>query len=311
MIREADVAAFAVAAGLEEATVALSVRSPGGQIDWLQKCVPTDRLYAASLSKQVTAAAIAVLVQRGLLDVDAPIGTFLPDLPDWRNQVSSRHLLHHLGGMAEPDCMAGPGHWTSPLALQCLRESPGLVTAPGTVYRYSNAGYICLEAIVEQVSGRPFASFVRTELFEPLRLADLDFTATPDFPQLAGMGEILPLSLGDGGIWTTSAAFADWLDHQNRDTLGLEALVRQPGRLPDGTLTDYGWGIGLREFRGHPLFSHGGRWLGATAKAVRCPALGLSIAAFSTSSNPDSIILLVDKLLDALSPFAPGSAILP
>ena len=102
------------------------------------------------------------------------------------------------------------------------------------------------------------------------------------------------------GIWTTSAAFADWLDHQNRDTLGLEALVLQPGRLPDGILTDYGWGVGLRELRGHPLLIHGGRWPGATAKAVRCPALGLSVAAFSTSSDPNSINVLVDKVLESL-----------
>jgi CubicO group peptidase (beta-lactamase class C family) len=296
MIRQADVAA----AGLEGTTVAVSVRSPGSEIDWLQDCAVGDRLYAASLSKQVTAAAVAVLVRRGMLDVDAPIGSFLLDLPSWRNQVTSRHLLHHLGGMLEPDCMAGPGHWTSLLALQRLQESPDLVTAPGTVYRYSNAGYICLEAIVERVSRQSFGNFVRTELFDPLGLADLDFTAAPDFPQLAGMGDILPLSLGDGGIWTTSAAFADWLDHQNRDTLGLEALVLQPGRLSDRTLTDYGWGIGLRELRGHPLLIHGGRWPGATAKAVRCPALGLSVAAFSTSSDPNSINVLVDKVLEAL-----------
>jgi hypothetical protein len=128
MIRQADVAA----AGLESQTVAVSVRSPGGGIDWLQDCAVGDRLYAASLSKQVTAAAIAVLVRRGILDVDAPIGSFLLDLPSWRNQVTSRHLLHHLGGLLEPDCMAGPGHWTSPLALQRLQESPDLVTAPGT-----------------------------------------------------------------------------------------------------------------------------------------------------------------------------------
>jgi CubicO group peptidase (beta-lactamase class C family) len=297
VIRQTDIAA----AGLENATVAVSVRSPRGNIDWLQDCAVGDRLYAASLSKQVTAAAIAVLVQRGMLDVDAPIGSFLPGLPSWRDQVTSRHLLHHLGGMLEPDCMAGPGHWTSLLALQRLQESPNLATAPGAVYRYSNAGYICLEAIIERVSGQSFGSFVRTELLDPLGLADLDFTATPDFPQLAGMGDILPLSLGDGGIWTTSAAFADWLDHQNRDTLGLEVLVVQPGRLLDGTPTDYGWGIGLREFRGHPLFIHGGRWPGATAKAVRCPALSLSVAALSTSSDPNSINVLVDKVLSDLA----------
>ncbi len=302
MIHADDVASLAASSGLGRAVVAVSVRYPGGQVDWQQGCAPAERFYAASLSKQVTAAAVALLVQRELLDVDAPIGEFLSDLPAWRNEVTSRHLLHHLGGMVEPDCMAGPGHWTSSLALERLRESPGLATVPGTAYRYSNSGYICLEGIVERVSGQSFPRFVRAQLFEPLGLSDLDFTAIPDSAQLAGMGEILPLSLGDGGIWTTSSAFADWLDHQNRDTLRLEALVQQPGRLRDGTATDYGWGIGLREFRNRPFFIHGGRWPGATAKAVRCPALGISVAAFSWSSDQDSTNALVDGLMDRLKP---------
>ena len=297
MLRD-EVGALVAAGGLDHVPLALSVRAPAGDVDWVQHAALGERFYAASLSKQVTGAAVAVLVQRGLLDVDAPIGAFLPDLPAWRDIVTPRHLLHHLGGLPEPDSLAGPGHWTSAVAMQRLRESPDLVSVPGTAYRYSNAGYICLAGVVEQVSGQLFAGFVRQSLFAPLGLLDLDFTDTPTFPQLAGMGPALPLSLGDGGIWTTASAFAGWLDHQNRDTLGLAALVQQAGRLADGTPTDYGWGIGIRAFRGHPYFIHGGGWPGATAKAVRCPELGIAVAALAAGDSTDQLGELVDRVLE-------------
>ena len=148
----------------------------------------------------------------------------------------------------------------------------------------------------------PFATFVQGALFDPLQLSGIAFVgdaAPASEPHLTGLGDVLPLSNGDGGLWTTAAAFADWLDHQNRDTLGLAELLEQPGRLPDGSATDYGWGIGIRSFGGHPLFIHGGSWPGAQAKAVRCPGLGLSIVALTTSNADPGVGWLVDGVLRA------------
>jgi CubicO group peptidase (beta-lactamase class C family) len=303
-----DIETLVASAGLARVPLALSVRARDRSLDWGQGVWPdgrpvavADRFYGASLAKQVTGAAIALLARRGDLDIDRPIGDVLLDLPAWRREVTSRHLLHHLGGLPEMDELGGPGHRTSARVLTALAGSPNLVSVPGAAFRYSNAGYICLATIVERVSGMSFDLFARRDLFDPLALTDIDVDATPSCPQLAGMGDVLPLSFGDGGLWTSAPAFADWLDHQNRDALGIASLVQQPGRLNDGTPTDYGWGIGLRKLAGHDLFIHGGGWPGAYSKAVRSPSLGLSIVALAATDTQAGVIALVDDLARQLA----------
>lgn len=304
-MRDDEVPELVAAHGLADAPLALSVRSPTGDLDWVQgtwaagtPVAARDRFYGASLAKQVTGAAVAVLVQRGLLDVDAPIGAIFRELPDWLGQVTPRHLLHHLGGLPEVVRESAGEQWTNAKVLELLLRETGLRSPPGTVFRYSNVGYICLVGVIERVSGASLASFVRESLFDPPGLGDLDFTTAPDFPQLTGMGEILPLTQGSGGIWTSAAAFANWLDHLNRDTLGVATLVQQPGHLADGTLNDYGWGIGLRKLGAHDLFIHAGGWPGAYSKSTRCPALGLSIVGLAATDADAGVIALVNAVTD-------------
>jgi CubicO group peptidase (beta-lactamase class C family) len=301
MIGESEVAALVGAAGLTDAPLALSIRSRGERLDWVQNAAASEPFYGASLAKQVTGAAVALLVQRNLLDVDAPIGATLSELPAWGHEVTARHLLHHLGGIPQVDRPAAPGRWTNEAVMAQLRRSPALEAQPGVGFRYSNAGYVCLATIIERITGQRLADFARRNLFEPLGLRGIAFTDSPGYSQLAGMGDVLPQTLGGGGLWTTAAAFADWLDHQNRDTLGLAALMQQPGRLTDGTPTDYGWGIGLRRFGPHPLYIHAGGWPGAYSKGVRCPALQLSIIALTATDKDTPVLELVNAALEAFA----------
>lgn len=115
------------------------------------------------------------------------------------------------------------------------------------------------------------------------------------------MGDQLPLSVGDGGLWTTAEGFALWLDSQNRDALGTASLVEQPGVLSDGTRTDYGWGIGLRAYKGAPMFVHGGGWQGASARAIRIPHLRLSLAVFTTGNSPNALDGFVTAVLERVT----------
>lgn len=258
---------------------------------------PDDRFYGASLSKQLTGAAIALLVKRGQLDPDTLLRQLLPLFPAWADAVTVRHLLHHTGGLPEAGLLeATVTPWTNDTVFAALRQLPA--HDPGT-YRYSNAGYICLAAIIETVTGSAFDRFVNDHLFTPLKLTGFHIQPAGVLaagPQVSGMGR-LPFSTGDGGLWTTAASFATWLEAQNRDALGIASLVERPAE-PAG---DYGWGIGIRSFRGHPLFIHGGSWTGAAAKAVRCPALGLSVVALSAGGSVEQVSRLVDLVLDRLA----------
>lgn len=255
-----------------------------------------DRFYGASLAKQITGATIAALVRQAGLDPDFAVGQII-ELPAWGADVTIRHLLHHLGGLPGADPTVGPGHWDMASAMAILQQCQTLPATAGTRFDYSNLGYIVLARIIERITGVSFAEFTQIQLLEPLALSGIGFSSRPDFSQLPLMGPVEPRTVGDGGLWTTAPAFAQWLDHQNRDTLGSADLVQQPY----GAATDYGWGLGLRSFRGHPLLIHGGGWPGAYSKAVRCPALGLSVVALAADTSDARVLALVDAVLTEIA----------
>jgi len=262
---------------------------------------PCDRFYAASLAKQVTGAAAALLVRDGQLDPDAPIARYLDELPKWARQITARHLAHHTAGLPEAGIAeaAVQGDWTENAAWAYLAGLDALPHTPGAAYRYANLGYILLARLVSTISGRDFAEVVADRLDLPHGMGFTDRIA--EFPQSASLGLRLPLTMGDGGLWTTAGAFAYWLAAQNTDRQRLASLVTEPAQLTDGTSVPYGWGLGIRSFRDKPLFIHGGEWPGAVAKAVRCPSLGIAVVALASGPSIEAVSTLVDTVLGQLA----------
>lgn len=251
---------------------------------------PDDRFYAASLTKQITGAAVAILVRDGKLDADAPIATWLRGLPDWSRTITARQLLHHTSGLPAFGVLEHqlPGHWTTEAVLDALRRVPAPTPGP---HAYCNVGYVLLAELVAAVSGEPFPAFAERHL-------GIGCPADPlAMPQLALLGSRLPLSLGDGGLWTSAREFALWLHRCNRDEYGIEALVT--ASHPDAP--DYGWGLGIRSFRGQPMFIHGGSWPGAFSKAARCPTLGIGVVVMTAADSNALVLPLVDAMLDAMA----------
>lgn len=157
------------------------------------------RLY--SQSKPITSAAVMILIERGLIDLFDPIETYLPGFahpkvmtPDGvvpaKRSVNIMDLLGMTAGVAYPD--GDPvGQVTAELFIQNQKDiaaGGGLSTVefcnrigqlpltfhPGEQFRYSTCADI-LGAIVEVVSGKPFAQFLREEIFEPLGMKDTAF----------------------------------------------------------------------------------------------------------------------------------------
>jgi CubicO group peptidase (beta-lactamase class C family) len=131
-----------------------------------------------SLVKPMTGVAIMQLVEQGKLDLDAPVQRYLP----WFRiaheaasaQITPRHLLYHTSGLP---ISAGMEYALSaddrPDALeQRVRElrSVQLSQSVGTSYEYSNAGYITLGLLVQQVSGQPYEAYMHQHVFAPLEM---------------------------------------------------------------------------------------------------------------------------------------------
>ncbi|NUW37845.1 beta-lactamase family protein [Nonomuraea sp. SMC257] len=263
-------------------------------------------VYAASLSKQMTAACAALLVRRGVLDMESPLSHRLPELPAWAGAVRLRHLVHHTAALpadsAVDALLARDADRTTPGVIQALTRFPALAGRPGTEYVYSNAGYLCLAAAVERAADMPLPGFAQRHLFAPLAMADTRYWPGPE-PMPPGAAPLArprpaPLSLGDGGVWTTLGDLLRWGQALNADELGVSALMQTPGRLDDGTPIDYAWGIGVRSHAGHRVYRHGGGWTGLRALHARVPDLDLSVAVIATDDHTERRVPLLDGLLD-------------
>ena len=289
------------------------------------------RFYAASVSKQITAAGIALLVRDGALTTEDTVARWLPELPAWTHDIRLHHLLHHTSGMPEHEPLEqrvralGDPNWTTPSVMAVLRAwgATDGITTPGSAYAYSNAAYICLAQIIERVSGQPLQAFADARIFAPLGMHDSAYWSGPE-PFPAGERVVpmtltesgAPLTLGDGGVWTTVEDLTRWNESllPQVDALGITTLLHTTTPYASGAAADYAWGIRLYEHRGQLAQSHGGAWQGVNAKVVRLPQLGHGASAgvhFAFQvlvHDVDRVTALTDRVLDLLIDTADGNA---
>jgi CubicO group peptidase (beta-lactamase class C family) len=139
------------------------------------------RIGTGSVPKMITAVAVAQLVERGRLKFTDTLGAVLPDYPneDARRHVTIHHLLTHTSGVRDP--FQAPGYargarYATPREWMALFAAQPLEIRPGERMQYGNGGYAVLAAVVERVSGKPFAEYVRDHVFRPagMRAAEMD-----------------------------------------------------------------------------------------------------------------------------------------
>lgn len=281
----------------------------GGRSATGEPLTGTTSVYTASLAKQVTAACAALLVHEGRLDVESSLSRWLPELPPWAAGMRVRHLVAHTSGL--PDVpgfaelrRAGLDRTTARV-VDALRDRDGLTATPGTEHRYSNAGYVCLGVVVARAAGRSLPDLAAADVFAPLGMAHSVFWPGPA-PHPPGAAPLdpahpAPLSLGDGGLWSSATDLLRWNQALERDELGVSALLQTPGRLDDGSLLDYAWGLGVREHAGRRVYRHGGRWAGLSAQLVRVAGAGSSLVVLALDDDEGRAQRLAAALLAQLT----------
>ena len=153
---------------------------------------PDDLFWIASMSKPMTAVAVAMLADEGKLKFSDPVANYLPEYANlWvldqettdrrvlvrpTRPVTIHDLLTHTSGLGEY-VVYGP-HWTLAEMVKSMTREP-LKFQPGTRWSYSTAGIDALGRIVEVVSGLPFAEFMQRRLFTPLEMKDTTFWPSP------------------------------------------------------------------------------------------------------------------------------------
>jgi len=130
---------------------------------------------AASLTKVVaTTPSIWLLIERGKIELDAPVSRYIPEFRGgWRDEITIRHLLTHTSGL-RPDLDLSTS-WTgyNTAIRMAIAEEPR--QRPGYTFRYSDINFELLGEIVKRVSGDDLDVFAKSEIFQPLGMLDSGF----------------------------------------------------------------------------------------------------------------------------------------
>lgn len=284
---------------------------------------PRTRYRLGSVSKTLTATAVALLYDRGQLDLDAPIQTYVPSYPRKRWTVTTRHLLgdvagvHKIRGDVNDELPRGTCTGLEQ-ALEHFRDEP-LFFEPGTQYKFSTSGWILLSAAIEGAAAAPFDTFMRREVFTPLGMdrtvlegADEDAdTVVGYFPRIAEDSRLglQDAPAADYGCFYGAGAFLSTPSDLMRlasammvrlkpDTTAKKPgllkpetieLFQTPLRLESGASTGFalGWKVDTIPLAGAQVrvVRHRGSFIGGYSSLSLFPEHGLAVAAISSVAH--------------------------
>ena len=145
--------------------------------------VPVDqqtKFRIGSVGKMFTTVAIAQLVEAGKLSWNDTLAKLVPEYPDqaMAKKVTVWELLHHTAGLGDfmvPDYFEHSERYVNPVDYLALIARQPKVGEPGNGLSYSNAGYILLGRIIENVSGESYFDYIQHHVFEPVQMASSGF----------------------------------------------------------------------------------------------------------------------------------------
>ena len=267
---------------------------------------PSTPYPLASVSKQFTAFAVAVLAERGLLRLDDDVRVYLPEVPDFGPTITLRHLLHHTSGLREYENLwvASGGSRDDVIRqadlLRLVERQRDLNHAPGAEYLYTNTNYLLLAEVVSRVTGEPFGAWMQANVFGPL---GMDQTHVHDdhtrpvpgrafsYVQRADSLERVEMRFdiaGPVGVMSTAEDLGRWVRNLSSAEVGGAGVgkrMRERGVTADGDTLPYALGLIVDEHRGLRRLQHGGFAAGFRTFLAYYPEIDAGVVALG---NVDS-----------------------
>ena len=265
-----------------------------------------------STSKQFTAFAVMLLVERGELSLDDDVREHIPELPDLGETVTVRNLLSHTSGYREflnLLTMTGRrldhGDFVDRAeVIDIIQSQPALQNSPGAEWNYNNSAFSLAAVIVERISGQDFHEFLAENLFEPLGMDGTMVRPSPEhIVEGSAMGygpaeegtflELRDLwgAAGAGSIYSTVGDLQKWVENYADPYVGSAEIVQEmttPFVLTDGEPTEYGLGLFIDEQRGLKRIHHGGADIAHRSMLAYYPEIGGGITTQSNHAGFDS-----------------------
>lgn len=309
-----------------------------GLADKKEKTAFTDTTISnvGSVSKLVTAAAVMRLVERGQVDLDEPVATYIPEfnpegMENFTTPITVRMLLNHESGL-ESDAFHGffLGYempedfpYTYRRAIAAVNTS-GIVREPYEIFSYCNLGYSLLGVIVERAMGMSFQDATAELVFEPLGMVDSSFNID-DIPEgrmargyLQGKPEKLPFirDMPAGSLNSTAVDMGRFLQSMLRSYRLDEGLLSQqtvkqmfePSN--EQVLKDLDFQIGLtwwivdlQKLPGEFIIGHGGDLPPYHALVIMLPEKDISVFAMVNSIEGVGSFSLTEIVTEAVKTF--------
>ena len=292
--------------------------------------------HIASISKQFTAMSILLLAQEGKLSLDDDVRKYIPEVPDFGETITIRHLAHHTSGLRDQWHLLSLAGWraqdlkTQEDVLDLVKRQKELNFRPGEEYLYCNTGFTLLAIIVHRVSGKSLREFADENIFQPLGMKNTHFhndmgeivknrtsAYVPD--DEAGFKISIPNfeTYGATSLFTTVEDLALWEQNFSHKRVGGEQAYKQmlnKGVLNSGEEIDYALGISHGTYRGLKTLGHTGSDAGYRANFTMFPEQRLSIIILANVSNANprqltyqaADILLEEEFTEEKEPTSEG-----
>lgn len=279
----------------------------------------------ASISKPFTATGLMTLVEQGKVDINRPANDYLgagklTGLAGDAREATVRRVMSHTAGL--------PLHYQFFYADQSYRPPPmdetiahygNLVFQPGTLYEYSNLGFGIIDHIIERTSGKPYAEYMRTQVFLPLGLTHTSIDIPPDLESSVAQrydtkGKPIPFyafdHMGASAVYSSAHDLVRFGMFHLKDHLSDQRAI-----LKDETIdlmhtavppAAYGLGWGVGNDMGVLRISHTGGMPGVSTVLNLYPSENMAVVVLSSSGFPTGAIaqdiaaVLVPKYADTL-----------
>ena len=269
------------------------------------------RTNIGSTSKQFTAFAIMLQAERGKLSLDDDIRTHVPELPEFDETITVRHIITHTSGLREflnllrmTGRRLDHGDYIGRDELiEIVKRQPALQNVPGAEWNYNNTAFGLAALIVERTSGQAFHEFMADDVFGPLGMTRTMVRPTAEHivpessegyaPGSDGFLEIGDLggAVGAGGIYSTVEDLQTWVENYDTPRVGSREIFDEMMTsyvLINGDSTNYGYGLGVGQHRGLRQIAHGGADVAHRSGLVYYPEINAGITVQSNHGGFNS-----------------------
>lgn len=241
------------------------------------KNTPTTIFHIASVSKQFTAFAIAMLVDQGKLKLSDDIRKYLPELHDFGTVITIDHLVHHTSGLRDQWSLLMMAGWrlddviTQKQIMRVIGRQTDLNFKPGEEMLYCNTGFTLMAEIVSRVTGESFAEWATKNIFDPLEMKNTLFYddhekivknraySYYEVPEGYKKSVLSFANAGATSLFTTVEDLSLWAMNFEKVKVGnwnVMKMMNQRFILNNGDTTNYALGQDVRKYKGLNSVSH-------------------------------------------------------